>query len=350
MRAVAVMLVVVAHAGLGNVVPGGSGVTIFFAISGFIITDLLLRERDKTVGFDIGGFYFRRAAKIFPPFLFIVIIPTLVWAFFGPLDWWDFLSQVFFVFNWVYIASPVEILPGSAVVWSLAIEEQFYIAFAIVWLLLVRASWWKTALTALAGATVAYSLLTRLILVLGPDTERRIYYGTDTRIEAIALGVLTAILVHTWVKRGSPVGAHYVRVFGHDAAFIGAILLYIVSLLIRDEWFRGTFRFSFQAIAACVIIMYGLFPNLTKLKRLFIAATVWKPVAIIGVASYSIYLVHLSLDAAMRPFVAGWPLGARVALLVVVGTVAGIVIYYLIEVPVHNWRVRRTKAKQKLKG
>lgn len=70
MRAGAVMLVVLSHAGL-TAVPGGSGVTIFFVISGFIITHLLLRELEKTNSFDIRGFYLRRALKIFPPLLVI---------------------------------------------------------------------------------------------------------------------------------------------------------------------------------------------------------------------------------------------------------------------------------------
>src|SRR3954469_19419128 len=76
MRAVAVGLVVVAHAGLDRVVPGGSGVTIFFSISGFIITYLVLRERDSAGGFAVGHFYLRRALKLGPPLVVIVFIPT----------------------------------------------------------------------------------------------------------------------------------------------------------------------------------------------------------------------------------------------------------------------------------
>ncbi|WP_181365120.1 acyltransferase family protein [Arthrobacter sp. HMWF013] len=87
MRAFAVMLVVVAHAGLGLIIPGGSGVTIFFTISGFIITYLMLRERDKTGGFSLGGFYFRRAVKIAPPLILAVVIPTLIYAIFEDINW-----------------------------------------------------------------------------------------------------------------------------------------------------------------------------------------------------------------------------------------------------------------------
>ncbi|MGF0263595.1 acyltransferase family protein [Rhodococcus ruber] len=72
MRAAAVILVVLAHGGLGDVIPGGSGVTVFFTISGFIITFLVLRERDKTSAFAIGPFYYRRVLKIVPPLLIAI--------------------------------------------------------------------------------------------------------------------------------------------------------------------------------------------------------------------------------------------------------------------------------------
>ncbi|MGW9345945.1 acyltransferase family protein, partial [Streptomyces albidoflavus] len=94
MRAFAVMVVVIAHAGLGHIVPGGSGVTIFFSISGFIITYLLLRERQKTDGFSVSSFYRRRFFKIFPPFAVAVIVPSLIWSIQHPIDWTAFLAQI----------------------------------------------------------------------------------------------------------------------------------------------------------------------------------------------------------------------------------------------------------------
>ena len=106
LRAFAVMLVVVAHAGLGSVVPGGSGVTIFFAISGFIITYLLMREFEKTGTFAIGFFYGRRCLKILPPLFFIVVLPTVIYSFFQQLDWFAFGGQVFFFYNWILVTSP----------------------------------------------------------------------------------------------------------------------------------------------------------------------------------------------------------------------------------------------------
>lgn len=346
MRAFAVMLVVVAHAGLGHIVPGGSGVTIFFTVSGFIITYLLLRERDKAGAFNIGGFYFRRAAKIFPPFALIIITPTLIWALFEPVGWRNVAAQIFFVFNWVYMEfGAQDVLPGSGVVWSLAIEEQFYIVFAIVWLLLVRTSWWRTGVTALAIAAIITSTTTRLALAGYPDAAHRIYYGTDTRMDGIAIGVLAALLLHDWTRRGEP-SSWYTRVIGHDLAFVTAVAIYLLSLVVRDEWFRDTFRFTLQSLAAAVVILYGMFPSRGPVKRAFYAVSTWKPVAIVGLASYSIYLVHLIADNLLRGYIMGWPELLRVMTLVVIGVAAGVAIYYAVEVPVLRWRNRQKDSKK----
>lgn len=159
MRAFAVLLVVVAHAGLGHLVPGGSGVTIFFAVSGFIITHLVLRERDRTGGFDVGGFYVRRAVKLLPPLLVAILLPTLVWSVWHPVDWSALAAQLFFYFNWTKASgAEFDALPGSGVVWSLSIEEQFYIVFALSWLLLVRRRWARTALAVVSAVVCCGSL------------------------------------------------------------------------------------------------------------------------------------------------------------------------------------------------
>ena len=166
MRAFAVMIVVVAHAGLGHIIPGGSGVTIFFTISGFIITLLVLRERDREGTFSVRRFYFRRAAKIFPPFIIAVVVPSAIWAVWHPDVWMGLLTQLLFVFNW---AKPfVHVLPGTEVVWSLSIEEQFYIVFALVWILLARRRYWRPVLSALALFAVVGSVAIRIAYAAAP--------------------------------------------------------------------------------------------------------------------------------------------------------------------------------------
>src|SRR6185312_12980033 len=114
-RALGMLLVLFAHAGLAAVVPGGSGITMFFTLSGFIITFLMLREKDQTGGFKIHDFYLRRALKILPPLVVAVIVPTLILSLVRTIDWSAFFGIVFFYFNWLYAAGIQAPLSGSEV-------------------------------------------------------------------------------------------------------------------------------------------------------------------------------------------------------------------------------------------
>ena len=102
LRAFAVLLVVFMHSGF-SFFPGGGGVTVFLGISGFIITYVLLREREVSGQFDLRSFYVRRAFKLIPPFIVAIVIPTLVYWIFNPINIWVFLSQIFFSYNWVRV-------------------------------------------------------------------------------------------------------------------------------------------------------------------------------------------------------------------------------------------------------
>jgi peptidoglycan/LPS O-acetylase OafA/YrhL len=350
MRAVAVMLVVVGHAGLGSIVPGGSGVTIFFSISGFIITFLLLRERSRTGGFLIGSFYLRRLLKIGPPLLVCVIIPTLILACFQEINWSPVIGIVFFYFNWfLAVGGPDAPLPGSGVVWSLSIEEQFYLAFALIWLATISLRVRTRYLGFVAGIVALASLVTRIVIASTSAGETRIYYGSDTRIDGIALGVVTAIAFYHSLKSSGRVYS-VVQRCAHDAALITAIALYLFSLVIRNEWFRETFRFSLQGIAACLVILYGFGAHRTRVRRAFNALVQLKIVQIIGLASYSIYLVHLiamSYTIGYIPYVTTKLPGAvQVVLLMLIGVCTGILIYYCVERPVQGLRHRYKALRQ----
>ncbi|MFI7579585.1 acyltransferase family protein [Kocuria kalidii] len=344
MRAAAVMLVVLAHAGL-ELVPGGSGVTIFFVISGFIITHLVLKEHRRTGGFDLTGFYRRRALKLAPPLLVALVLPTALYAWLvRPVNLGDFLGQVFFFFNWRYTDSQVDVLPGSIVVWSLSIEEQFYVAFALIWLLLVGRRRPATALAVLAGTAAVASAGARVVLHLGGAGADRIYFGTDTRLEAIAIGVLAAV----WYARstGREAASGTPAWWGRDRVLVLALLLYLGSLLIRDELFRETVRYTVQAVAACLVVLWGLHGPTGALGVRVLAGMRWKPIQLLGLASYSIYLLHLGTGHALTALVGEVPGAAGVALRVVAGTAAGIACWWFVEEPVARWHHRRRTGRR----
>lgn len=330
LRAFAVLLVVFMHAGY-TWIPGDSGVTVFFGISGFIITHIQLRERQRTGHFDAKGFYLRRAFKLVPPFLIVVVAPTLIYGISQTVNAGAFLSQVFFSYNWVRIfdyAASEQVLPGTEVVWSLAVEEQFYIVFALVWLLLVRASWWRRGLLILSVVAILGSTLFRTYLAMF-DMSGHILRGTDTRLDGIAWGVLAAGLFFMW-QQGQ---VRWLSMFGTDRALCAALVLFLGGLALRDGWLEPTLRPTVQSMAGMSVILYGMIPTDTPLKRLFYSGMAWRPIQTVGLASYSIYLVHHPLEKALGPLLQGSSALAHVAVVSTVGVIAGIALYRWVEVP-----------------
>jgi peptidoglycan/LPS O-acetylase OafA/YrhL len=332
MRALAVSLVVVAHTNIGGI-PGGSGVTIFFTISGFVIANLVLREQRSSGRFDLRNFYRRRFRKLAPPLLVVVIIPTALYsAFGGEITWKPVLLQVFFMFNWVaeLTSGDIHILPGTSVVWSLSIEEQFYIAFSVVWLLAIKASRHPRRALALACVmSIVVSTGLRLYLAADPANSARISYGTDTRLDGIALGILIALALN---------GPHADRLVrsrrGWDLLIVGALLVFLISLVVRDQYFRDTARYTLQSGAAAAAIVYGFGSSHSRLRSLFDRCATNTVVQFVGLASYSIYLSH---DVVMRPLsrvLVSWPTAVQVPVLAAVGFGVGILVWRSVEVPV----------------
>jgi len=346
LRAAAVSLVVVMHSGV-TITPGDGGVVVFFVISGFIITRLLLVERERTGSFDLYGFYRRRLYKLAPPLLVVVVLPTFIYAWFRPVDWGAVAAQIGFVYNWTklhdYDAS-LEVLPGSEVVWSLAIEEQFYIGFALVWLLMLKARRGRATLLVGALVVAAASLATRFLLSVGQPSDpalweqdrlQHVLRGTDTRLEAIALGVAVA----AYCARG--VGSARVqRLWAHPGMIVLAGLLFVAaSLVFRGWWGEQAFRATFQALATVVTILH--FQAGGSATGAIARLVSWRPVQAVGLASYSIYLLHGPVLLALDPVMPAWPAGLLVLLRVLISLVTGYLLYAVLETRVLELRKRR---------
>lgn len=340
MRALSVLLVVLGHIGLK--VPSASGVTIFFSISGFIICYLVMKEIKAFGNFSYVNFYKRRILKIFPPLVIAIILPSLVWASLGnPLNFEAFLEQIFFLYNWEAIGTEQGVFPGTLVVWSLSVEEQFYIAFALLCLWVVRGSW-QLRLTFLAvstfvwsfGARVYFALTTSAIENVDSIGVRRIYYGTDTRIDGIALGILTAILLFR-SENDCQLSVTWVNRLGSTWGLVFAAILFVLSEKIREPIFWNTAHYTMQSAAACLAILYG-FGSSSRLKHIVMRLAALRPVQLVGLASYSIYLVHA--PAIYISDAAGIPESRIAHLIVALGS--GLLLYYAVERPIMQYRKR----------
>lgn len=334
------MLVVASHAGLQNRIPGSAGVTIFLAISGFIITYLVVRETEATGEFGVGRFYLRRALKLLPPLAVIILIPTLIYAAWGgDVSGGVVASQALFSFNWVaaFAHGTIHAMPGSGVLWSLSVEEQFYIVFALYWAFASRRINYLRYAAGFGMAAIAISFFSRVVIaVFAADPDTRINYGTDTRMGAIGWGVLTAVAYVHW-QRGERPGRLLHRVAAHPTVPAAAIVAFLASVAVRNEWFQETIRYTLQAVCACAIILFGLIAK-NSMRDLLVRLSRQRSIWLVGLASYSIYLIHQPLYYVIDT-VLGVDLSPRLAAVYIgVGVVAGIAVYRVLEVPFENIR------------
>lgn len=205
LRAVAVALVLLAHSRLplvGN--GGGVGVAIFFTLSGFLITALLLQEREKFGAFRIGAFYARRLLRLVPAMIVCVCLAVAVGLYlYGEvLDWALVVGTLTYTANWVMAAGAYPAETGLGHTWSLAIEEQFYLVWPFV--LVAAAAISRTAfIRVLLGVSFGILVL-RGFLWDGGDGLERIYFGSDTRADGLLLGAVVALMLHGRKTRNLP--------------------------------------------------------------------------------------------------------------------------------------------------
>jgi peptidoglycan/LPS O-acetylase OafA/YrhL len=334
MRALAIGIVIVSHFGADRFVPGGFGVTLFFFISGYLITGLLIQE-DAAVGkVAITTFYIRRFLRLGPALIVMISIVSMVYFLLvGPVAWPQVLAGIFYYTNYYGLSgasAPMPIWP----LWSLAVEEHYYLvyplAFAIAW------KWPGRFLAGLVALTIAVLLWrTALVLHWHAPTDRT-YMATDTRIDSILYGAILAVTLKIH-------GANAPRYFGHWTVVCASGLLLLISFLYRDPSFRETFRYSIQGIAILPLFYAILFVPTYSIVRALLEGPV---IVWIGRLSYSLYLYHFPVIFFVPKFLPN----ASYASLVAVEFVATLAIascsYYVVEKPFQRLRDRFRKVGQ----
>jgi peptidoglycan/LPS O-acetylase OafA/YrhL len=289
LRAFSITIVALSHAGFGDIVPGGLGVTIFFFLSGYLISTLLLQEYAGAGRINIRHFYLRRILRLYPPLLVTLgVAYALVDAGLlgGETTFTGLMAQLFYFANYLqlFFAGGNGVPHGTGILWSLAVEEHFYLVYPVLFLGLVKLRSTRVAVSLLiVGCGIA--LAWRWHLVVQPHFDpSRTYYATDTRFDSILYGCILAFM-----RRESWRDAPRSHMTALDWSWLAAGIAGIgFSLLYRNDAFRESARYTLQGISLMPIFHYAI----ANARNPVFRPLNFAPVRRVGVYSYSIYLIH----------------------------------------------------------
>jgi len=350
LRAVAVTAVLLYHLPVAWLPGGFLGVDVFFVISGFLITSILTTEIIGTGRIGLSHFWQRRARRLLPALLFMLVIVVAVCTILArdalSLLASDLPAVLGYFTNWWLIFHHVSYFqsvgrpPLILHLWSLAVEEQFYLLWPLIVLLAVgrRGSIKRIGWVALGGA-VASSALMAIVFQTSADPSR-VYFGTDTHAGGLLLGAALAIAFPPW-SRSTSVTKSARRLIGvvGVAAFAGLVTL----MATLDQFGTFTYRGGLQLATglSAVVILVVTHPAIRGAQVLATPVLQW-----IGKRSYAIYLWHWPIFELTRPNVdlplSGWPLTA-LRLVLVAG--AADLSYRLVEQPFRTGAVQAALAR-----
>jgi peptidoglycan/LPS O-acetylase OafA/YrhL len=316
-------------------IPATLGVTIFFFLSGYLITTLLRRELERTGTISLRDFYIRRTLRIFLP-LYVVFGLAAAFAHFV-MHWpagnrIGILSLLFYFYNYAAALRWDAWLPlGMNVVWSLAVEEHFYILFPLLYLRMVRSKLSRTTQDRLLIGICLAELVWRFVLIAVLHNQTLwTYYATDARLDSILWGCLLALAANP-VLGDRPL-------FPKRWQFAGfglALLVLAGSLLPRSVIYRESLRYTVQALA-----LYAIFSFVTANPRHWSVAWLeWTPLRYIGWISYVLYLSHDFILNVVTARVPGrqWVTGP---LAFAISLVFATAMRYALELPLQRLRAR----------
>lgn len=342
-RAIAVIMVLAYHLKLALFKSGFLGVTVFFVLSGYLITGILISEVEEEGTIDLKNFWLRRIRRLVPAVMSMAVVIIFVSAVVNRIIFTkgckDFLASVLGFNNWWQIFNKVSYFEAAGVTspfthcWSLAIETQFYLIYPLILLgiyKLVKSRGEGRAKRGLlfAGVTLLLALISVILMIVLFDPQQdasRVYYGTDTRAFSLLFGALLAIL---WEYRMVPrrLSASVNMVLG-SVSFAVLLVMTIAINGSSNFWYRGG---QFFGTILTVLMVYAVSGRKTWLSR-FLSNPVLKW---IGDRSYSIYLWHYPIILLISKGIkaSGWITLIEIVLSVVLAELS----YRFIETPIRH--------------
>ena len=311
LRALAVLAVIIYHVDV-NYLPGGFlGVDLFFVLSGYLISSLIIKEYRKTGSLNLYNFYIRRARRLLPAVYFMITVGLVVMVLFNEVllrkSHLDAIFGYIYSSNWWYIFHKLDYFDSFGAqspfkhLWSLAIEEQFYMIFPLLFLLVSRKKKSKDGTYKLNKnflyvvlGLILVSLIAH-ILLFDINNISRIYFGTDTRAFSLLVGVVGAILY--------PMERLHAKVTPQQNMIYSVVSLVSIATLITvmiytSEYNTLLYRGGFLLVAILgLIVIISSGKQHTLMSRLLS----FKPIVFIGKISYSLYLWHFPVLVLTTP-------------------------------------------------
>ncbi|TCP69849.1 acyltransferase family protein [Baia soyae] len=300
LRAFAVLAVVIYHLKINFFAPGGLiGVGIFFVLSGYLITDILLTQWKKHRKINLHDFWVKRARRLLPGLLLLLIVVVIGIAISNPSRfatfWGDLLASLLYITNWWFIVSDASYFSHFSApspllhLWSLAVEEQFYLIWPFLLVLglgVMRKKW--IVMLILLGAFIS-ALAMALLYQPGLLDQSRIYYGTDTRAFALLIG---AVLAFYCPMQKIPEKVTTSRSLRVGISLLGAggfiTLLWMILFTNEVDPFLYKGGMVLQCVATAALIIAIVYPSTKWFHQIW----EWGPLRWLGVRSYGIYLWH----------------------------------------------------------
>lgn len=361
-RAIAVTLVLLDHGGIPGLPGGFLGVDVFFVLSGFLITSLLLDELGRTGRVGLTEFWIRRARRLLPALVVLVLAVVFLRDLF-PSDALTGLREqavaaFFWMANWSMIAQDTGYFTQGGApsplqhLWSLGVEEQYYLIWPVlliglvgVLLLFTRRRNTQPTIGAIRlavfiVATVgAAASATAAILLVSEDTVDRVYFGTDTRVQALLVGAAAAaLLVRDWsalTTGWSVIRSRWGRLVARGLPFLG-----LAGLIVAAHYVTGAAdEFRHGALIGVALAAIALIAPVALYQDGVVArALAWRPLVALGAISYGVYLWHWPIFLVIngeRTGLTGTSLFV-VRCIVTVGVAAAS--WWVIEQPIRRWR------------
>ncbi|CAN5742754.1 acyltransferase family protein [soil metagenome] len=358
-RAIAVALVLAEHGGLPGVPGGFLGVDMFFVLSGFLITSLLFEELGRTGRISLRDFWIRRARRLLPALLIVVCAVLMLRHLFLPDAITGLRDEAVAAFlwmsNWAFVAQGTDYFsqgsPPSPLqhMWSLAVEEQFYllwplliVAVPLVFLLFRRAApslrTVRLTVFVLAFAGAAASATWAMVRV-SDESLNRVYFGTDTRVQALLLGAAAAaLLVRDWsslTAAGNVIRSRWVKWAARLLSLAGVTLLALAAHFATGSVadFRSGLLIIVAAGAVLVVVPVAFDQGGPVARVLAVRPLVW-----LGAISYGVYLWHWPVFGILNGERTGWSGWTLFVLRCAVTLALALASWWVIEQPVQRWR------------